>query len=188
MSSARRPTYLIDPQAIHDITEFCRDVIAAKDKRSGDRYNWDGAERRLMRNIEGYMGEYAASYHYGVEFKGEVRAGCGDDGFDLELGGKRLGIKATSNKRGCLLVKRGEARNPKTMPVAYLLCLVDIEKGRVELRGVADRDRVLAAHPLRRMVEGGPLNHVLSQEELRPPRGARQERGGVNPSIHSTGI
>lgn len=162
------PTYSLSPALMTRLKRFVGDVIRAKHGKSGARYDWDGASRRFTRNIEGYMAEVAACSHYGVIFPWHLFSGCGDDNHDISVDGHLLGVKATSNRRGRLLIKHQEAHK-EGCPGTFLLCFSAPDEGMVELAGVISRDRALDRAP-RRMRDDGPLNYVVEVGELRRVR------------------
>lgn len=161
------PMYQLDDMDC--LWQFAKEVIAAKHETS-TRYNWDGQDRRVIRNVEGYLAELAACEHYGTEFNWDVHERAGDAGFDLEVGGRLLGVKATSLMSGRLLVKHYELQK-QPRPHAYLLVLVNIRNGVAVLRGIATVPELVNRQP-KKMREDGPLNYVMEQSELKLVKGA----------------
>lgn len=169
------------------LREFVRRIIVAKAENSGERYNWDGDERRFARNLEGYAAELTVCEHYGIDFKWDVYERAGDCGHDVMLRGRKLGIKATRYHAGMLLVKEGEIRHPNA-PDAYLLAIVSLREsgtaGEVRLVGYIMRREVLEFGPPRRTVNDSraPRNYEVPQSALMPVKARpRLESSEANP-------
>jgi hypothetical protein len=150
------------------IRELVSAIIKAKHPRAGERYNWDGDQRRFIRNVEGFLGEWAVCQFLSVPFRFEVHQRSGDRGFDVETpDGMRVSVKSTAYENGRLLIKAAAPKPGQRRPDFHVLVIVDIDTGAAKLAGWCTDVETNDREP-ERVRTNGPLNYVLSQYELSP--------------------
>ena len=123
-------------------------------------------EQQVERNVEMVVGEMALSRHYGLPpYSGRVYEATGDGGFDLvALDGTLANVKTSSHPNPRLLVRQEETSEPAEL---YVLARWIPSMREVHLLGEASLDVVLS-YPVQRVRENGPLNHVLTIDDLDP--------------------
>ncbi len=143
-----------------------------KEKRFG-AMTYAGKRGSLQAHLLGILPEMAAAHYYGVSVDDRIFEDHGDDGRDLILPVTGVTqLKATTYWSEPWL--RAEVEHDHDGIDSYMLAYVDLEDfENVWLIGWLTRAEVISK-PRRQLVDGGPLNYVASESELRPvPRPAR---------------
>jgi len=121
----------------------------------------------------GILGEAAVAYVTGQGIDERIFDSHGDEGIDITLKGKNLGVKTTTYPSDPYL--RVEVEHFSEEIDAYVLCYInekaDMSKDvEVVIIGWATRDEVRAAEKRSLKIGGryGPLNYILYERNLRP--------------------
>lgn len=119
-------------------------------------------------HYQGVVAEIAAGEFY--DAPPELIVGRFDDGVDLWMDGKSLGIKSTycfnhPDHELALLVPENQGIKCD----AYLLAAVEVERAYCELIGLATKQQLLEKKPAR-WGDGTPVSRWVEEPELRRPR------------------
>jgi hypothetical protein len=154
--------YTLSDAEFERVVAFSKQVIKTKLPHTVEKYKMDGradGEDRLIRNIEGYMGEFAVSKHYNVPFSDEVVSVGGDSNFDLKLFDYRVGVKSTRYTTGSLLVKKEELFKSE-VPFAFFLCIVNVKAKKVSIIGYAKTSFIKNLKPVHIRKDTEPVYKV----------------------------
>ena len=128
---------------------------------AGTYVNDDGSYAHTI----GLIGELAIAKHLGMKVDDRIFQNKGDGGLDFDIPGLgKTQVKTTTYGEKPLL--RAEVKKDKSSIDAYLLVYVNKKDYKeVYLIGWAKREDVIKA-PKRKFSRYGPLNYVMSEEEL----------------------
>jgi hypothetical protein len=138
-----------------------------KERRYG-AMTYGGKQSGLGAHTVGILAEMAVAQHYGVQVDQTIYQTHGDNGIDLQNVAQygRVGVKCTTYTRQPLL--RVEKEHFSQEIDTYVLCCLDEKQPSVVyLVGSASKEHVAQA-PVKRLLQSGPLNYLLSEADLSP--------------------